>query len=102
MHSADGRQQELRVGILQQKSARATANCARGSLVEVEGGQNDDARSGSATGIRCSQDRLGSFDAVHDGHPDVHENDVWARSGRDRDPLDAVGRLADELEVGLG
>src|SRR5690606_17756073 len=100
VHRADRREQELRVGVLQEETARAGGDGARGGLVEVEGGEQDDARAplGRVGGREDAPRRL---DAVHDGHTDVHEHDVGARAGRERDALEPVARLPHELEVGL-
>ena len=44
----------------------------------------------------------GRLDAVHAGHPDVHQHDVGPQLAADADRLGAVGRGADDGEVRLG
>jgi hypothetical protein len=101
VHGADRREQELGVGVLEQEAARSPADRAHRRLVEVEGREHDDARLPPAARLRGGEDGARGLDAVHDGHADVHEDDVGQGLLRHPDALDAVARLADELEVGL-
>ena len=46
-----------------------------------------------------ADDPAGRFEAVHLGHADVHEDDVGLLARDELDRLDAVGGLADDLDV---
>jgi hypothetical protein len=98
---ANGREQELGLCVLEHEAARSPSDRSRRRFVEVEGRQHDDARSGLTSRGGCAHDGLGRVDAVHDRHPDVHEDDVRLRLGRHRDALDPIACLSDELEVRL-
>ena len=102
VHGADGREQELGVGVLEQEPARSAANGPGRGLVEIEGGQDDDPGPGTSARLGCRHDALGRLDAVHHGHPDVHQDHVGPSGCRELDRRAAVTRLADDLEVGLG
>ena len=96
MHRADRREEELGVGILQEKPARTLPDRAGCGLVEVERREHDDAgRVGVAQELGCRSE------AVEHGHPDVHQHDVGLRGAHDVDRLAAVGRLAHDLDVWL-
>ena len=47
-------------------------------------------------------DDRGRLDPVHDGHPDIHQNDVRPLFVTDPDHLRTVGRGRDDGEVRLG
>jgi hypothetical protein len=66
-------------------------------LVEVEGGEDEDARRGMLGG-----DPSGGFDAVEVGHADVHQHDVRQHPADGVDRLVAVRSLAYDVDVGLG
>ncbi|GAA2791914.1 hypothetical protein GCM10020219_073910 [Nonomuraea dietziae] len=48
------------------------------------------------------EDALGRRDAVHPGHPDVHEDHVGAGGRRHADGLLAARRLSHDVQVGYG
>ena len=64
-------------------------------LVELEGGDDDDARSLVADG----GDLTGGLDAVHVGHLDVHEDHVWSGPTSGVDGFQPCRGLADDLDV---
>lgn len=93
----DRRGEPLLRSVLEQEAARARAQRVVHDLVEVERGQHQDPRRVLGRG-----DRLGGGDAVHDGHPDVHEDDVRGSLRAQRDGRLAVGSLAHHVDVRLG
>ncbi len=66
-------------------------------FVELEGGQNDDAR----WRFKASDQFLGGVETVAVGHPNVHEYDIWVESGYDFDDLVAVCCFSDDTKIGL-
>ena len=66
-------------------------------LVEVEGGEDDDAR-----GAVAGENLAGRREAVHPRHADVHQRHVRGEAARRRDRLLPVPGLGDDLHVGLG
>ncbi len=85
------------MGVLEEEAAGSRAQCLVGVLVEVEGGQDEDAGA-----VACGDDPAGGLDAVHAGHPYVHQDHVGAQFGGHPHRLAAVARLADHLGVGGG
>src|SRR5581483_10035303 len=65
-------------------------------LVEVEGGENEDARARS----RCVEP-AGCVDAVELGHADVHDDDVGVELTGEAQRFASVGGFADDLDVAL-
>ena len=50
----------------------------------------------------CAEDPAGGLQAVHVGHPDVHQHDVGPQLRRRRHRLGPVGGLADHLDAARG
>jgi hypothetical protein len=92
----DAEQELLRAGVLQQESGGAGAQRVEDVFVDVEGGEHHH------LGQAERDDPPGRLEAVHPGHPDVHEHDVRPRPGHLADRRDPVLGLADHFEVGLG
>lgn len=67
-----------------------------GVVVEVERGENQDAAAGAV------DDAPGGLDAVKDGHPHVHEDDVGRPLDGGLDGLLPVAGLAQDADVGVG
>lgn len=63
-------------------------------LVGVEGGEQDHLR-----GVGAAAQAFRGGEAVHRGHPDVHQDDVRAGALDEFPDLGAVGGLADDLDV---
>jgi hypothetical protein len=96
----DGTDRAEQIGgrrVLEQKSAGTGLERGEHVLVEVEGGQDEHpGRGGGGADLgRC-------LDAVHAGHPDVHQHQVGVQGRGHGDGRGAVGCLADHLDVGLG
>ena len=83
---------------LQEEAARAGAYALVQVLVEVEGGEDHDAR----VRLGAGQDAARGLDAVHHRHLDVDQDDVRVQLAHRLDRLAAVAGLADHLEVVLG
>ena len=97
MHRADRGEQELGVGVLEQEPARALPDRARRGLVEVEGREHHDAR-------RIAASRSSSAVAARPSITGIRMS-ISTTSGRaartTSTRLAPVGRLGDDLEVGL-
>ena len=96
---SDRLQQLVRAGVFEQKGARARAERGVDVLVEVEGGEHEHARLGER---RVGAQQPGCFQAVEDGHADVHQHDVWEGSACEVDGFPAVAGFADDLHLLLG
>ena len=83
--------------VFQQEPARACVQGFVHVLVQVEGGQDEDAYIGASV---VGQDAAGRVEAVHDGHPDVHQDDVGLGADDEVDGRCSVGGAADDVEVG--
>jgi DNA-binding NarL/FixJ family response regulator len=82
-------------GVLQQEAAGTIAQRPVDVLVEREHAQDDDA---GVLEARVGADAPGRLQAVHDGHPNVHEHHVRRGRADDFERFDAVGRLADHAQ----
>ena len=96
---AHRREQELRLGALEDEPARARLDRRGRRLVVVEGGEDEHLR--CAIAVRRHQ-LAGGGDPVHGAHPHVHQHHVRTARLDQRRHLAAVGGLADDVEVGLG
>jgi len=85
-----------RRGVLQQESAGARAQRAEDVLVEPEVGEDHDAH---AVQPLVRDDLPGGLEAVEHRHRDVHERDVRAVLGGQRERVLPVGGLGDHLDV---
>ena len=74
MHGADGGEEELGIGVLEQEPARPLPDRPRRRLIEVEGREHHDARR-----MLVAQQLGGRREAVHHRHPDVHQHHVRPR-----------------------
>jgi hypothetical protein len=63
-------------------------------LVGLECGQDDHVRRSR----KAAEGRRGG-NAVHPGHPDVHQDDIGSMRHRGRDGVGAVGSLAHHLQL---
>ena len=88
--------QLLRRIVLEDEAAGARLERLVDVLVEVEGGEDEDA--GRRVG---GEDVAGGLDAVELRHADVHEHHRRAEAGGLLDGLDAVGGFGDHVDVGL-
>ena len=95
----DARGELLGRDVLEQEPGRAGAQRLVDVLVEVEGGEHQDAHRVLA-GLREQPPRR--LDPVELGHADVHQHDVGLQPRGLLDGVEPVGRLADHLEVVLG
>ena len=84
--------------VLEQEAGGADAQRLEDVLAGVEGREHHDGRGV----LRVGEDPLGRREPVELGHADVHQHDVGAPAGDDVDRGVAVGRLADDGDVGLG
>ena len=84
--------------VLEQEAGGADAQRLEDVLAGVEGREHHDRRGV----LRVGEDPLGRREPVELGHADVHQHDVGAPAGDDVDRGVAVGRLADDGDVGLG
>ena len=80
--------------VLQQKAVGARSKCTEHLIVGLERGQHDDVwRVGKASdGRRCG-------DAVHFGHPNVHQHDIGAALVYRSDSFSTVSRLAHHVQL---
>ena len=92
---AYGVEELLRTGVLQQEAARAGLEGVEEVVVAVEGRHDDDVPE------VVGDEVAGGLDAVHPRHLDVHQHDVGAGRAGPFDRLEAVGGLADDLDVVL-
>lgn len=90
-------EQFFRACVLEEEPAGAGAEGGVGVLVQVEGGQDENA--GAATG---GDDVTSGLDAVHARHAYVHENDVRPQFGGLADGFGPVGGLSHHFELGHG
>ena len=96
-HDADAVRELLGRDVLEQEPGGARAQRVVDVLVEVEGREHQDLRA-----VAGREHAAGRLDAVELGHADVHQHDVGGELARLLDRLQAVGGLADDVEVVLG
>jgi hypothetical protein len=84
---------------LRRKPAAPVRESGEYDLVEVEGRDDEHVDRRARRGMG-EQPR--GRDPVHPRHADVHADDVAGAAVGERDDLDAVGGLSDDLDVGLG
>ena len=96
---AHGIDEGLRIGVLEQEAAGAGAQGAQDVVVDLEHGEDEDARGGER---RIGADPTGGLDAGEARHLDVHEDDVGTQLGGQGDRADAVLGQADDAHAGLG
>ncbi len=85
------------LGVLEQEAARPGPQRRERVLVQVERGQHEHAHLRVLGG-----EPLGRLDAVHPGHPHVHQHHVGVQRAHLGQRRGAVARLADHLQVVLG
>ncbi len=95
---ADGLGELLRLDALEHESARAGAQRVEDVVVVLERRDHEHARPRR----RALDDAARRLNAVEVRHADVHQDDVGVELGRPPDGLEAVRRLADHVDVGLG
>ena len=78
MDGAHGVDEGLRVSVLEQEAAGAGAQSAQDVVIDLEHGQDEDARGRER---RVGADPGGGLDTAQAGHLDVHEDDVGAQLG---------------------
>ena len=86
--------------VLQQEPAGAGAKGLVDVLVQVEGGEHEDAR--RVLCVAVGHYLAGCLEPVQARHPDVHQRDVGLQPLDLLDGLLPVDRLAHDLDVGLG
>src|ERR1700677_810053 len=96
MDGADGIEQFAMQQTFQQIRAGAGFESADDLDVTGVGGEGDEARVG-----KFSADGAHGVDAVHAGHLQIHEHDIGPMQTKLFDGFQAIGSLADELQVGL-
>src|SRR6185437_10103503 len=84
------------LGVLDQEAAGPGTDRLVDVLVGLEGGQDDHLDPGQ---VVVGGDAAGGLQAVHPGHPDIHQHHVGALAEGQVDRLGPVGGLADDLEV---
>jgi hypothetical protein len=94
---ADGVGELLGADVLDEKAAGAGLHGLVDVLVEVEGGEDED-----ACGAVIVQKAARGLEPVEFGHADVHEDHVGCELAGACEGLESVGRLADDLDVLLG
>ncbi len=99
LHGTYGDQQPLGPGVLQQEPGSPGAQRPVDVLVQIERGQDQDARAGT---VSLGEDALGGLDAVHAGHPDVHEDHVGPGLGGQSHRILPVPGLSHDREAGRG
>src|SRR5215467_1434193 len=97
-HHPDGRCQLFGRGVLEQEAACPRPQGLVDELVGVVGGQHHDP---APPGERVCGEAPGRLEPVELGHSDVHENHVRVKLPDRRHRLQAVPRLAHNLQVGL-
>src|SRR5215813_3119423 len=95
----DGFEQLLRRCVLEDEPAGPVAQGFEDVLVLVEGGHHEDP---GQRVLPAVEDDLGGFQAVHDGHPDVHQHHVGPQGPGLAYRLDPVTGLADDLQIRSG
>ena len=93
----DAEQELFRTRVLQQETSGTGAQRVENVLTDVEGSEHH--HPGRVRAER--DDPPGRLEAIHPGHPDIHEYDVRARPGHLANRRDPVLGLADHLKVGL-
>ena len=78
--------------VLEQETARSGFERVVDVLVEVEGGEYQD-----ACGRHLDRELPGGLDPVQSRHPDIHQHDIRVQLPRAVDGFDPVGGLADDL-----
>lgn len=105
---ADGRGQLLGRDVLEEEAAGPGGQCRVDVTVEVEGGEDDDTGavgerdalgSDGVGGSAVGEDAAGGLQAVHLGHPDVHQDHVGTCAADGCDRFDPVGRLTDDIDA---
>ena len=99
MDGAHGVNEGLRVGVLEQEAAGAGAQGSQDVVVDLEHGEDEDARGRER---RVGADPSGGLDAGQARHLDVHEDDVRAQLGGQGDRTGTVLGQADDAHAGLG
>src|SRR5699024_4345950 len=99
---ADGVEQHLGQGVLEEEPGGAGPQGVQGVLIVVEGGQDDDLRGADLSAVGEAEDLLGRFDPVDTGHAHVHEDDVGLLLADGVDAGHAVAGLTGHGHIGLG
>jgi hypothetical protein len=94
---ADGVGELLGADVLDQEAAGAGLHGLVDVLVEVEGGEDED-----ACGAFVVQESACGLESVELGHADVHEDHVGCEFAGAFEGLESVGRFADDFDVLLG
>ena len=87
--------ERLCVSILEHESAGPGVESIEEVVVPVEGGEDDDLDVAELADLR------GGRDTIHDGHLDVHEDDVGSGFFHHLHALSPVGGLPNNRDVGL-
>jgi hypothetical protein len=95
----DGLGEQGGASVLEQEPSGASLQRAVDVLVEVEGGDHDHGERILDSG---PGEPPGCLDTVEVGHADVEQAHIGQQFTGERDGLQAVGSLSDDLDVGLG
>src|ERR1022692_674575 len=87
--------------VFEQEAAGSGAQRVVDVLVQVEGGQDEDARPIEPGAPGGAAELPGGLDAIHARHADVHEDDVRAQFAADGHRLGPVAGCAEDREVWL-
>ena len=102
---ADGLKELFGWRILQEEPAGTGLDGGQGVLIEVEGGQHNNLDLGPlGTRGLCScllQNAPGCFNAVHAGHPDIHQDHIGCGGAERLESLNAVAGLGNHFKVRL-
>ena len=83
--------------VFQQEAAGPGSQRRVHVLIEIEGGEHEDARRVGGCG-----DASGCFNAAELGHADVHQHDIGMGTGDDLHRLDAISGFTDDSDVVFG
>ena len=90
------RHQQIGLSVLKHESTGSGIQSVKEVIVTVEGRKDND------LDVTEFPDSRGGLDAVHDGHLNIHKNDVRSSLPHHVDRLNTIGRLRDHRDVRLG
>src|SRR5699024_7764520 len=99
---ADGVEQHLGEGVLEEEPGGAGPQGVQGVLIIVEGGQDDDLRGADLPAVAEAADLFGRFDPVDTAHAHVHQDDIGLLPADSVDAGHTVAVLTGHGHIGLG